>query len=232
MRSSLLRSPLRSARRLLSTPSGVEHSASSVQHVIESNLFTANEAVLRYRPVGHHGAIEAFHTEVPPAARGTGAAGRLCDALFAHAREENLRVLPTCEYVRDRYVPQRLIAEGTADLALRSLDSDTPGLQIEVGFDGVATLRLTDAWRRNPMHEAMLVRMRSWLKERVEEWPEHEPLDDAGDESGDESAAAPAIRCVVIESEGPVFSAGHDFKDFLADDRVAHKRVLEACPWR
>jgi predicted GNAT family acetyltransferase len=38
------------------------------------------------------------HVEAPPALRGTGAAGRLMEALAADARAKNLRITPICGY--------------------------------------------------------------------------------------------------------------------------------------
>ncbi|MEN9313929.1 MAG: hypothetical protein RIS35_322 [Pseudomonadota bacterium] len=46
------------------------------------------------------GVMTVFHTEVPRVLEGRGIAGRLVDALFAHARTRGLRVRPTCSYVR------------------------------------------------------------------------------------------------------------------------------------
>jgi len=38
------------------------------------------------------------HVEADPALRGTGAAGRLMQAIVAHARAENLTLVPRCPY--------------------------------------------------------------------------------------------------------------------------------------
>ena len=38
------------------------------------------------------------HVEADPALRGTGAAGRLMQAIVAHARAENLALVPRCPY--------------------------------------------------------------------------------------------------------------------------------------
>ena len=37
------------------------------------------------------------------------------------------------------------------------------------------------------------------------------------------------VRCVVIESEGPVFSAGHDLADFRDAAPSTSRRILETC---
>ncbi len=38
------------------------------------------------------------HVEAPPALRGTGAAGRLMEAIVDHARKADIKLLPTCSY--------------------------------------------------------------------------------------------------------------------------------------
>ena len=40
------------------------------------------------------------HVEAPPALRGTGAAGRLMQALADHARNEGIKLAPICGYAR------------------------------------------------------------------------------------------------------------------------------------
>jgi uncharacterized protein len=45
------------------------------------------------------GKIIFTHTEVPPAASGRGVANRLAEAGLEHARRENLRVVPQCEFM-------------------------------------------------------------------------------------------------------------------------------------
>lgn len=46
----------------------------------------------------HDGVVFIPHVESPIELRGKGAAGRLMDAIAAHAREANLRLRPTCPY--------------------------------------------------------------------------------------------------------------------------------------
>lgn len=46
--------------------------------------------------------MDIQHTYVPGSMRGLGVAGLLCKAAFAHARNHNLLVLPTCSYVSVR----------------------------------------------------------------------------------------------------------------------------------
>lgn len=47
----------------------------------------------------HDGYVDAYTTQVDPAARGKGVAGKLVDALVAFATEEGLKIKPTCSYV-------------------------------------------------------------------------------------------------------------------------------------
>jgi predicted GNAT family acetyltransferase len=49
----------------------------------------------------YHRRGEAYvlpHVEAPPALRGTGAAGRLMQAVSDHARDHGLKLIPTCSY--------------------------------------------------------------------------------------------------------------------------------------
>jgi len=51
-----------------------------------------------YRRVA--GLLDVYHTEVPAALEGRGLASKLVSALFEHARHQQLRVRPSCSYVR------------------------------------------------------------------------------------------------------------------------------------
>nr|ACG45083.1 hypothetical protein [Zea mays] len=69
------------------------------------------EAFLQYRLLDGRGApaaavMDLVHTYVPRSKRGQGLAARLCDAAFAHARARGMRVLPTCSYISDTYLPR------------------------------------------------------------------------------------------------------------------------------
>ena len=44
------------------------------------------------------GAHVLSHVEAPIALRGTGAAGRLMQAIVDHARDDGLKLIPTCSY--------------------------------------------------------------------------------------------------------------------------------------
>jgi predicted GNAT family acetyltransferase len=60
---------------------------------------TDGEAELVYTVLGDE-AIDLQHTEVPPADRNQGIADTLVRAALAYAREHELRVVPTCPYVK------------------------------------------------------------------------------------------------------------------------------------
>ncbi|GJN02922.1 hypothetical protein PR202_ga20316 [Eleusine coracana subsp. coracana] len=63
------------------------------------------EAFLEYR-LPSPAVMDVVHTYVPRSKRGQGLAARLCDAAFAHARERRMRIVPTCSYVSDTYLPR------------------------------------------------------------------------------------------------------------------------------
>jgi predicted GNAT family acetyltransferase len=54
----------------------------------------------------HAGVLEVISTFTPPALRGQGLAARLTEAAIAFARQEGLRIRPTCSYTR-AYLEQR-----------------------------------------------------------------------------------------------------------------------------
>ena len=60
--------------------------------------WTENDATAfaNYRHEGTHLAIP--HVEAPVSLRGTGAAGRLMEAVVAHARQADIKLVPTCTY--------------------------------------------------------------------------------------------------------------------------------------
>jgi len=90
----------------------------NVQHDEQRSRFfiplNTGEAELVYALVGDD-AIEMQHTEVPPSDRDQGVADRLVRAALAWAREHELRIIPTCPYVRAwfRRHPQERLASGT-----------------------------------------------------------------------------------------------------------------------
>ena len=44
--------------------------------------------------------LDVRHTYTPPALRGGSIAARLTEAAFEYAREQGLKILPTCSYTR------------------------------------------------------------------------------------------------------------------------------------
>ncbi len=74
----------------------------SVVHNIAANRFELSvEGWLcraDYRRVA--GLLDVYHTEVPVALEGRGLASKLVTAVFDYARHHQLRVRPSCSYVR------------------------------------------------------------------------------------------------------------------------------------
>ena len=74
--------------------------------------------------------------------------------------------------------------------------------------DGVAVLTLNDAKRRNALSSRLLGELKDRLR-RIEE-------DDA-------------VRVVVLRSEGPVFSSGHDLNEMIDRDAESYAAVFALC---
>ncbi|CAL5032072.1 unnamed protein product [Urochloa decumbens] len=68
------------------------------------------EAFLEYR-LPSPAVMDMVHTFVRRSKRGQGLAARLCDAAFAHARDRGMRVVPTCSYISDTYLPSNPVLE-------------------------------------------------------------------------------------------------------------------------
>ena len=96
----------------------------------EPGTIFMDTAVLEYAIDEEAGVLDIQHTRTPPEMRGQGVAEKLCDAAFEHARGAALRVLPSCSYVSERYLPKHSEAQ---HIAVRSVDSATPGLCISDG---------------------------------------------------------------------------------------------------
>jgi predicted GNAT family acetyltransferase len=94
----------------------------NVQHDIQGSRFViplnGGEAELVYALVGDD-AIDLQHTEVPPSDRNQGVASSLVQAAVAYARGHDLRVIPTCPYVRAwfRKHPEERLTSGSPDAA-------------------------------------------------------------------------------------------------------------------
>lgn len=75
----------------------------TVEHEPDRHRFIVRlpegEGRLLYREAGP-GVLNFWHTEVDPALRGKGAADALARAAMDFARQEGLKVIPDCPYVR------------------------------------------------------------------------------------------------------------------------------------
>lgn len=75
-----------------------------IRHDVDSHRFlgetASGTAVLAYTRVPS-GALELYSTYVPAPERGRGLGGRLVEAAVAYAREQGLRIVPTCWYVAE-----------------------------------------------------------------------------------------------------------------------------------
>lgn len=95
---------------------------------------------------------------------------------------------------------------------IRKLDptaiTEDPTVLYNRGEDGIAVLTLNNSNRRN----ALSARTLAALEERL-----------------NRIAKDPAARVVVIRSEGPVFSSGHDLNELVNGDPEDYTAVFEAC---
>jgi uncharacterized protein len=57
-----------------------------------------SRAVLEYRPAAG-GALDYYHTFVPPELRGRGLASELTEFALRYALDRNLKVVPTCPFI-------------------------------------------------------------------------------------------------------------------------------------
>ena len=80
------------------TPTAAQVENNATAHRFELRL-PEGTAELRYR-MGAASTIVLAHTEVPAAAQGRGVASRLAHDALVYARAHQLRVIPTCPYVR------------------------------------------------------------------------------------------------------------------------------------
>ena len=76
----------------------------TVEHDVQGQRFfvslpDSGEAELVYGEFSD-GILDLRHTEVPPAARGSGVADALVRAALGYARERGQRVIATCPYVQ------------------------------------------------------------------------------------------------------------------------------------
>jgi len=73
----------------------VEHDPAAHRFLAQVSSGTA---ILAYSPAGP-GLLELYSTYVPPPDRGRGFGGHLVEAALKYAREQGMRVIPTCWYV-------------------------------------------------------------------------------------------------------------------------------------
>ena len=83
------------------TPPKIVHNAAALR--FEATL-AGELAHADYRMDGN--VMRMVHTEVPSAFEGQGVAGALVRTALAYAREQRLRVMPACSYVRN-YMSRR-----------------------------------------------------------------------------------------------------------------------------
>ncbi len=74
--------------------------------------------------------------------------------------------------------------------------------------DGIAVLTLNNPRRQNALSNALLRALHGLLAEIKDD---------------------PAVRVVVLRSEGPVFSSGHDLSEMIDGDREAYAGIFEDC---
>ena len=77
--------------------------------------------------------------------------------------------------------------------------------------DGIAVLTLNNPRKHNALSNSLLRALHSLLQ-RIK--------DDA------------AVRVVVLRSEGPVFSSGHDLRELIDGDRETYSGIFEDCTLR
>ena len=75
-------------------------------------------------------------------------------------------------------------------------------------IDGIAVLTLNNPTRRNAMSSALLAALNSHF-ERI--------------------AADPDVRVVIVRSDGPVFSSGHDLNEMVDADEETYAGIFAAC---
>eukprot|EP00181_Compsopogon_caeruleus_P003093 CAMPEP_0184679794 /NCGR_PEP_ID=MMETSP0312-20130426/2663_1 /TAXON_ID=31354 /ORGANISM="Compsopogon coeruleus, Strain SAG 36.94" /LENGTH=103 /DNA_ID=CAMNT_0027129483 /DNA_START=57 /DNA_END=368 /DNA_ORIENTATION=- len=96
-----------------------------VKHRPDLEKFTltveGQEAFLCYRKQGT--VLDLWHTYTPENARGQGVAQLLADAAFKLACEQSWKIVPSCSYISDRYLPTH---PEYHDLVVNHHESTTP----------------------------------------------------------------------------------------------------------
>ncbi|KAI9010062.1 ClpP/crotonase-like domain-containing protein [Hyaloraphidium curvatum] len=117
---------------------------------------------------------------------------------------------------------------------------------LELSPTGVATITLRDSRRRNPLGFAVLEKLEKLLLSLNPSWkyshdwvgldglpdvPTGRDLDREGDfgERLGRLGVNPAVGVVVIRAEGPIFSSGHDLKEFVRPDPEFQAKLFAQC---
>lgn len=79
----------------MSEPIHIEH---NVEKQCFSTLVDGYQSVLEYRTVGEN-SIDMHHTFVPDELRGKGIAALLAKEALAYAKQQHLKVIPSCSYI-------------------------------------------------------------------------------------------------------------------------------------
>lgn len=88
-------------------------SAMDIRHTEDKFFVTIDgkEAFLLYRISGN--AMDIYDTFTPSELRGRGIAEQLALAAFKYAKENNLRIIPTCPYISDTFLKRHPELLGT-----------------------------------------------------------------------------------------------------------------------
>ena len=84
----------------------------------------------------------------------------------------------------------------------------TDQLLIENHVDGILYLTLNNPDKRNSLSSVLLTKLKDCF-------------DDIQDD--------PAVRVVVLRSEGPAFSSGHDLNELINQDAESYSMLFSAC---
>ena len=88
-------------------------------------------------------------------------------------------------------------------------DAHPPSEPVTARRDGpVVTFELSRPERRNPLSVETMTALRDGLRE---------------------AGADPSVRVVIVGSQGPVFSAGHDLRELAVDDPALHEQIFALC---
>jgi hypothetical protein len=100
----------------------IEHDAKHCRFVVDLKPY---EAFLFYARKGKD--LDFYHIYVPDPYRNRGLAGRILIAAFDYAKKEGLKVIPSCPFIRDDFLPrfpqyQGLLARGKSSFPFLGKD--------------------------------------------------------------------------------------------------------------